>query len=116
MTTTADRAAWLASLKPGDEVAWRPAGMSHCNWTIATIHQRTKSQVLVTDKYRFDRKGIIVGKMLAGDPLECEPVTTDVRESIERTTLAAMLHNRNWQSLSLSKLRRIKAILEEAES
>lgn len=110
-----DRAAWLAGLKAGDEVAVeRTVGMA-AGVLIGALEKRTPKGRLTVDlgnyKLTFDALGREIGGGYTAARLQ--PVTQQTRDRIEQEHLVYKLGIVKWHTLPLPVLRRVMADLEE---
>lgn len=110
MTATIDRAAWLAGLKPGDEVAIR-TGMTGYP-SIHRVEKITATGIIKIGRCSWNSRGESRGD---GYNPDLEPVTQEVHDEIELQSMRNWIGAVKWRPVSLSKLRRIKAILEETD-
>ena len=103
-----ERKAWLASLKVGDEVAVTGSYTT----TIARVTRTTATLIIIGDtRYRRDNGRETPNHAWHNDYLK--PATAAVRAEIEERKLRARSENISFRELSLDKIRRILAIVEE---
>lgn len=106
-----DRASWLASLQPGDEVAlWtleahRPAKIERITPTRRFVVRQS------TRRYEFNSNGEERG-VSRFNRYSMEPITDAIREGWERDRLAYRLGRTMWATLPLETLRQVVGILE----
>ncbi len=106
-------AAWLASLKPGDDVAVVGWG------TALGVEIFKVDKVTPTGRVRVGNQLFTRGRcnVNTGGGWRIEPATQEVRDSLERSRLASKLqHKVNWCAYPLSALRAVNAIIEQARS
>lgn len=111
--------AFLDGLKPGDTVdqivrgTWGPPRIEQM-----TVAKRTATQIVMTCGTRFrEYDGSVVGRSIYGS-LRCPPTAEQVQEvndQNEQRGLASSINDTLWRHVTLDKLRRIKAILEEKQ-
>lgn len=110
--TTTQRLEWLDALALGDLVV-----VSGREEFAATVLRRTPSGRIIVGSPRsefvFNSNGIQRG----GDQywtLHLEPMTDAWREAAEHRALAERLSATQWRAASLSTLRRVAAVLDDA--
>jgi hypothetical protein len=101
----------LAALKPGDEVAWK----RNVGWRIVTVKTIAATSIVTADGARWTKKfGKKFGKMFGcgSDSVYLQRITPEIREAIEKATLASRLDRIEWERHTVETLRRIAAIVE----
>lgn len=116
---TIELAEFLDGLKPGDTVeqvvskTWGPSRVEQL-----TVAKRTATQIVMTNGTRYRAKdGMVIGHSVYGK-LRLPPTMErkqEIKDEIEHSNIAHVVRDTNWRGLSLDKLRRIKAILEEKQ-
>lgn len=107
MDKEAERQAWLDSLKPGDEIAYKGSGV-YAGWSIRTVNKRTPAGWIVTDGYTFDKSGGCRGRDNYS-PYRCEPVTESIRRMMQRGLIIDRLRHVAFERYSLESLETIYA-------
>lgn len=103
---------WLASLKPGDEVA-TPRRLGH-RAAILLVDKVTPTQIVCgLQRYRKDNGRVIGSESWSAHSIK--PVTPELRQEVETQSLIADFSRRIWERVPLAKLRAIAAILSEPQ-
>lgn len=107
-----DDRAWLARLKPGDQVAMQGGGYTRA-WDVLTVTRRTATQILCSTPsgvvYRFRSDyGWRVGKGALG---QIEPLTDRIRGARRRANSLALVRSTDWGSLSDEVLASVAALV-----
>ena len=100
---------WLASLKPGDTVI----KASVYGDSIGTITRETATQIVVGDERYHKKGGHFIGQCSGYSRPRLAMPTEDRVDRAKQKTIADSLRRQDWLSLSLDKLTRIKAIINE---
>lgn len=107
-----DEKEWLASLKPGDMVAYESRSCFGPKYAISQVDYITPSgQIVVRGGRRFWPDGREITSNLRRARLE--PMSNKIRDEIRKYKVVSDLRGRDWGAVSLEKLQRISAILEE---
>jgi len=105
---------WLASLKSGDMVAYESNSFIGPKYAISQVDHITPSgQIVVRGGRRFWPDGLEITSNLRRAHLE--PMSDKIRDEIHKYTVISDLRGRDWSTVSLEKLQRILAIIEEDE-
>ena len=99
----------LAALKPGDEVAWK----RHGGWYITTVKTLAATSIVTADWNRWTKKH---GKLFAcgSDHVFLMSVTQEVRDAVEKQSLASRLVRIDWGIHTIETWRRVAASVEVA--
>lgn len=110
--------AWLASLKPGDEVAVRVSGMWHrTGYELTSITRVTKTQFVLGEGDQEMRAARINGRVVGGSRTfrYMEPLTDDIRAKFAEAEMRAWLRDLQHVSVSDMPLSVIVAMRGAAE-
>lgn len=108
--TNTDYQAWLDSLKPGDQVAYRSVSI----WRSGKVKSRTKTgRITLETGLIFNSNGSVP----TSDSYCCVErltrPTQAIMDSIEHRNLATRMHNVGWAQMTLGQLQRIAAIVKK---
>lgn len=117
MSAPSDRAAWLAALQPGDEVA-ADTSFSMGLPRRGRVARRTPSGRIIVRLGNLDCTFLPNGWQYGATsrPWHLEPVTPELLAREERARLAGRLGCVEWRSLSLVALREVAAVVEREEA
>ena len=100
---------WLKSLKPGDKVAIETITGSYFFKNVARL---TKTQIVLDNCQKFYiSSGLGVGGSVYRR-ISIIPVTAEIKESIERSTLIHNIRKSHLYDISTESLRHILSIIE----
>lgn len=100
---------WLQSLKPGDKVAIETITGGHVLRKVARL---TKTQIVLDNLQKFYiSSGLIVGGS-SYRSTSIIPVTAEIKETIERSTLIYNIKKSHIYDISTESLRKILSIIE----
>lgn len=100
---------WLQSLKPGDKVAIETITGGHVLRKVARL---TKTQIVLDNLQKFYiSSGLIVGGS-SYRSTSIIPVTAEIKETIERSTLIYNIRKSHLYDISTESLRQILSIIE----
>ena len=100
---------WLKSLKPGDKVAVETITGGPVFRKVARI---TKTQIVLDNCQKFYiSSGIIVGGSFYRR-IRILPVTAEIKETVERSTLIYRIKKSHLSAVSIESLRKILSIIE----
>ena len=100
---------WLKSLKPGDKVAIETITGGHVLRKVARL---TKTQIVLDNSQKFY---ISSGQLVGGSHYRSTsiiPVTAEMKETIERSTLIYNIRKSHLYDISTESLRQILYIIE----
>ncbi len=102
----------MASLKLGDEVAWKSW---NGRWSIVTVTHIKATQLVTSDGFRWNLK---TGREWGSTSNRAwlKPVTDEARDFVEHQRLSSALTNRRWEKDDLPTLRRVAAALAEVQT
>jgi hypothetical protein len=112
-----ERAEWLKSLRPGQEVAHRTR---HHGYVLFTVDRLTRTQFVLTDangnEHRVNREtGYFVGAVNGS----IEPITQKVKDSRDETRLRSWLSAISWHDSkdkpTLAQLRAMKKAFDHGK-
>ena len=104
-----EREDWLKSLKPGDEVAIETIT---CGYIARKIDRLTKTQIVLDNGMKFYiSNGMIVGGY-AFSRTSIMPVTAEIKEKAERSTLIYRIKKSDIGALKTSALIEILSIID----
>ena len=100
---------WLQSLKPGDEVAIETITGGY---VLRKVSRLTKTQIVLDNLQKFY---ISSGQLVGGSHYRSTsiiPVTAEIKETIERSTLIYGIRKSHLYDISTESLRQILSIIE----
>lgn len=100
---------WLLSLKEGDKAVINVGSYGYRHYTTVEIVRITPTRIIKTsDNREFNNKGYARGHNSSfGRHLKIEPITDEVRESMERMELLSVIRNTKFEEVSTLTLREI---------
>ena len=113
-----DRRAWLATLKPGDQVAFKVSfGRT---WSIRTVESRTPSgwlRLIGSDLVYETARDAWRGERGYDSPTQIVPIDSGVRETVIRHRMTEKLgHINDWDAVSTEALRAMCAAYDGGKS
>lgn len=107
-----DEKEWLGSLKPGDMVAYESNLFIGPKYAVSQVDHITPSgQIVVRGGRRFWPDGREITSNTRRSRLE--PISDKIRDEIHKCKVVSDLRGHDWSTVSLEKLQRILAIIEE---
>ena len=101
---------WLKSLKPGDKVAIETITGGHVLRKVARL---TKTQIVLDNSQKFYiSSGMLIGGWSHYRSTSIIPVTAEIKEVMERSTLIYNIRKSIINGLSTESLRQILSIIE----
>ena len=100
---------WLQSLKPGDDVAIETITGGY---VLRKVSRLTKTQIVLDNSQRFY---ICSGTIVGGSAFRRTsiiPITAEMKETIERSTLIYNIRKSHLYDISTESLRQILSIIE----
>lgn len=106
------------AIKVGDEIAFRVGGLNRV-WAVYEVNRVTPSGRIRAGKYELNPDLTVRGKSGWGGPYTGHLVTSELRREIsndrEKLAIIEKLTVVLWREISLQKLQKIEAILQEIE-
>jgi hypothetical protein len=105
-------------IQVGDEIAFRSDHFSR-SWTVYKVDKVTKSGRIKAGHYEMNPDLTIRGRSGWGGPFKGVFVTPELRKVIvaerKKNAIVAKVSEVRWLNISLAKLEKIDAILQEAD-
>ena len=114
MNYAEQKSKWLASLKPGDEVAVTGTAISG-SARLEKIDRMTATQIIIGSARYSKKDGCAIGQYSEFRRPYISEITDSVRNDIELRELRYWANSRNWNALTLDQLRAIKAAYDESK-
>ena len=101
---------WLQSLKPGDKVAIETITGGYVLRKVARL---TKTQIVLDNSQKFYiSSGMLIGGWSHYRSTSIIPVTAEIKEVMERSTLIYNIKKSHLYDISTESLRKILSIIE----